>query len=102
MYDGCKCDCMISQGGADERNVPGNTIAVQADMPFSGLTKFGQAFLSKFECSQMPHPVCDNLIFPQIEFLTYIVQVQSRFSYGKKLQASAFLEAFFYLNWLTK
>lgn len=26
-------------------------------MPFSGLTTFGTAFLSKFECSQMPHPV---------------------------------------------
>jgi hypothetical protein len=45
------------KGGSDHRSVPGNTIAVQADMPFSGLTKFGTAFLSKFECSQMPHPV---------------------------------------------
>jgi len=45
------------QSGPDERSVPGNTIAVQADMPFSGLTRFGTAFLSKFECSQMPHPV---------------------------------------------
>lgn len=45
------------QSGTDERSVPGNTIAVQADMPFSGLTTFGTAFLSKFECSQMPHPV---------------------------------------------
>ncbi|PIA38347.1 hypothetical protein AQUCO_02800200v1 [Aquilegia coerulea] len=25
-------------------------------MPFSGLTTFGTAFLSKFQCSQMPHP----------------------------------------------
>lgn len=53
---------MLVQGGADERNVPGNTIAVQADMPFSGLTKFGQAFLAKFECSQMPHPVGYQLL----------------------------------------
>ncbi|PPD84253.1 hypothetical protein GOBAR_DD18803 [Gossypium barbadense] len=45
------------KSGTDERSVPGNTIAVQADMPFSGLTTFGTAFLSKFECSQMPHPV---------------------------------------------
>lgn len=102
MYDGCKCDGMISQGGADERNVPGNTIAVQADMPFSGLTKFGQAFLSKFECSQMPHPVCESLTFTRLEFLTYIMQVQSRFSYGRMMQVSVLLEAFFYLNWLTK
>lgn len=45
------------QSGPDERSIPGNTVAVQADMPFSGLTTFGTAFLSKFECSQMPHPV---------------------------------------------
>jgi hypothetical protein len=29
-------------------------------MPFTGLTKFGGSFLSKFECSQMPHPVRIN------------------------------------------
>ncbi|KAG0554897.1 hypothetical protein M758_12G131500 [Ceratodon purpureus] len=54
---------VVVMGGSDERNVPGNTIAVQADMPFSGLTRFGQAFLSKFECSQMPHPLLDHLTF---------------------------------------
>lgn len=32
-------------------------------MPFSGLTSFGTAFLSKFECSQMPHPVCITSCF---------------------------------------
>lgn len=48
--------CII-QNGPDERSIPGNTVAVQANMPFSGLTTFGTAFLSKFECSQMPHPV---------------------------------------------
>ncbi|KAM3326188.1 hypothetical protein P3S67_001314 [Capsicum chacoense] len=47
--------------GPDERIIPGNTIAVQADMPFSGLTSFGTAFLSKFECSQMPHPLLENI-----------------------------------------
>jgi hypothetical protein len=49
--------CLPSQQGQDERSVPGNTVAVQADMPFNGLTKFGTAFLSKFECSQLPHAV---------------------------------------------
>lgn len=49
-------NCAV-QSGPDERSIPGNTIAVQADMPFSGLTTFGSAFLSKFQCSQMPHPV---------------------------------------------
>ncbi|KAI3786641.1 hypothetical protein L1987_40472 [Smallanthus sonchifolius] len=42
--------------GTDERSIPGNTVAVQADMPFNGLTTFGSAFLSKFQCSQMAHP----------------------------------------------
>lgn len=56
------------QSGPDERCIPGNTIAVQADMAYSGLSSFGTAFLSKFECSQMPHPVwslsCTEYIYP--------------------------------------
>uniref|UniRef100_A0A2N9GLE0 Dynamin-type G domain-containing protein n=1 Tax=Fagus sylvatica TaxID=28930 RepID=A0A2N9GLE0_FAGSY len=51
------------QSGPDDRSIPGNTIAVQADMPFSGLTTFGTAFLSKFECSQMPHPLLEHITF---------------------------------------
>lgn len=49
--------CTRSQSGPDERSIPGNTIAVNAEMPFNGLTTFGGAFLSKFECSQIPHSV---------------------------------------------
>ncbi|CAH1451012.1 unnamed protein product [Lactuca virosa] len=49
--------------GPDERSIPGNTVAVQADMPFNGLTGFGGAFLSKFQCSQMPHPLLDHITF---------------------------------------
>ncbi|VVB07764.1 unnamed protein product [Arabis nemorensis] len=52
---------VVAMSGPDERTVPGNTMAVQADMPFNGLTSFGGAFLSKFECSQMPHPVLDQI-----------------------------------------
>ncbi|XP_028113671.1 EH domain-containing protein 1-like [Camellia sinensis] len=33
----------------NERSILGNTIAINADMPFSGLTTFGGSFLSKFE-----------------------------------------------------
>ncbi|CAK9217756.1 unnamed protein product [Sphagnum troendelagicum] len=54
---------VVVMGGTDERSVPGNTIAVQADMPFSGLSKFGTAFLSKFECSLMPHPLLEHITF---------------------------------------
>ncbi|KAM7280845.1 hypothetical protein ACFE04_007979 [Oxalis oulophora] len=54
---------VVVMSGTDERSVPGNTVAVQADMPFSGLTTFGTAFLSKFECSQMPHPLLEHVTF---------------------------------------
>ncbi|KAL9236270.1 hypothetical protein vseg_010962 [Gypsophila vaccaria] len=52
---------VVIMSGPDERSIPGNTIAVQADMPYSGLTAFGTAFLSKFECSQMPHPLLEHV-----------------------------------------
>ncbi|KAI7746816.1 hypothetical protein M8C21_007723 [Ambrosia artemisiifolia] len=54
---------IVVMGGPDERSVPGNTIAVQADMPFKTLSSFGGAFLSKFECSQMPHPLLEHITF---------------------------------------
>ncbi|KAM7264778.1 hypothetical protein ACFE04_002461 [Oxalis oulophora] len=53
--------CVMS--GHDERTVPGNTIAVTAELPFNGLSTFGGSFLSKFECSQMPHPLLDEITF---------------------------------------
>ncbi|KAH7843971.1 hypothetical protein Vadar_023001 [Vaccinium darrowii] len=49
--------------GPDERSIPGNTVAVQAEMPYSGLTTFGTAFLSKFERSQMPHLLLEHITF---------------------------------------
>ncbi|XAR53830.1 hypothetical protein NMG60_11022523 [Bertholletia excelsa] len=52
---------VVVMSGPDERSIPGNTIAVNAEMPFSGLTTFGGAFLSKFECSQMPHPLLEHI-----------------------------------------
>ncbi|KAJ8527659.1 hypothetical protein K7X08_015110 [Anisodus acutangulus] len=54
---------VVVMNGPDERSIPGNTIAVQANMPFSGLTTFGTSFLSKFECSQMPHPLLEHITF---------------------------------------
>ncbi|XP_057421311.1 EH domain-containing protein 1-like isoform X2 [Lotus japonicus] len=54
---------VVVMSGPDERSIPGNTVAVQEDMPFSGLTTFGSAFLSKFECSQMPHPLLEHITF---------------------------------------
>ncbi|KAK1378689.1 Dynamin-type G domain-containing protein [Heracleum sosnowskyi] len=49
--------------GPDEKNMSGNTVVVRADLPFSGLTTFGGAFLSKFECSQMPHELLEHISF---------------------------------------
>ncbi|CAN1339976.1 EH domain-containing protein 1 [Linum perenne] len=54
---------VVVMSGPDERSIPGNTIAVQADMPYSGLTTFGTTFLSKFECSQMPHSLLEQITF---------------------------------------
>ncbi|KAL2495522.1 EH domain-containing protein 2 [Forsythia ovata] len=54
---------IVVMSGPDGRSIPGNTIAVQADMPFTGLTTFGGSFLSKFECSQMPHPLLEHITF---------------------------------------
>ncbi|XP_047334534.1 EH domain-containing protein 1-like [Impatiens glandulifera] len=54
---------VVVMNGPDERSIPGNTVAVQANMPFSGLTTFGTSFLSKFECSQMSHPLLDHVSF---------------------------------------
>ncbi|KAA8515570.1 hypothetical protein F0562_018819 [Nyssa sinensis] len=55
-------DALLTSG-PDERSIPGNTIAVHAEMPFNGLTTFGGAFLSKFECSQMPNPRLEHITF---------------------------------------
>ncbi|CAM8921448.1 unnamed protein product [Rhodiola kirilowii] len=56
---------VVVMSGPDKRNgpVPGNTIASHAEMPFSGLNIYGGAFLSKFECSQMPHPLLEHITF---------------------------------------
>ncbi|WVZ11754.1 hypothetical protein V8G54_016284 [Vigna mungo] len=54
---------VVVMSGSDERSIPGNTVAVDAGMPFSGLTTFGGSFLSKFQCSQLPHPLLDEITF---------------------------------------
>ncbi|XP_065039482.1 EH domain-containing protein 1-like [Musa acuminata AAA Group] len=53
----------LLNSGPNERTIFGNTIALQTDMPFTGLTKFGTEFLSKFECSQMPHSLLERITF---------------------------------------
>jgi EH domain-containing protein 1 len=48
---------------SEERVIPGNTVAVQEDKPFRGLSKFGTGFLSKFQCSTLPAPLLEKLTF---------------------------------------
>ena len=48
---------------SDDRIVPGNALAVDKDMPFSSLTRFGTEFLNKFQASMCPSPVLDKVYF---------------------------------------
>ena len=43
---------VVVMHGHEPRVTPGQTLAVQSDKPFTGLTSFGSSFLSKFEASQ--------------------------------------------------
>jgi GTPase SAR1 family protein len=47
--------------GTDERNIPGNALAVSHDLPFRGLERFGVSFLNRFEGAQLPSQVLRNI-----------------------------------------
>lgn len=49
--------------GKDERTIPGNALAADASRPFTALTKFGMAFLNKFEASQCQSPILEKITF---------------------------------------
>jgi len=42
---------------------PGNALCVQADKPFRALAKFGNDFMNKFQSSQLPVPILEDLTF---------------------------------------
>ncbi|KAG0248616.1 hypothetical protein BG011_010079 [Mortierella polycephala] len=48
-------------GGSESRVIPGNAAAVAADLPFRGLDRFGQAFLTRFQVSQCPNSLLDSM-----------------------------------------
>jgi EH domain-containing protein 1 len=52
---------VVVMHGPEPRTTPGQTLAVQTDKPFTGLTAFGSSFLSKFEASQ-----CDAKLLEEI------------------------------------
>ncbi|KAI8328155.1 P-loop containing nucleoside triphosphate hydrolase protein [Chlamydoabsidia padenii] len=47
--------------GDEDRVIPGNAAAVNQQLPFQGLNRFGQAFLSRFQVSQTNSPVLENM-----------------------------------------
>ncbi|KAI9247749.1 P-loop containing nucleoside triphosphate hydrolase protein [Sporodiniella umbellata] len=47
--------------GSQDRIIPGNAAAVNQDLPFRGLNGFGQAFLSRFQVSETPSPILENM-----------------------------------------
>ncbi|KAF9427083.1 hypothetical protein BGZ94_005494 [Podila epigama] len=51
---------MDNPTGDNDRIIPGNAAAVSSALPFKGLDKFGQAFLSRFQVSQTSSPVLQN------------------------------------------
>ena len=49
--------------GREERVIPGNALAASADKPFTGLSKYGMAFLNKFEASICASPILEKVTF---------------------------------------
>ncbi|KAF6256286.1 P-loop containing nucleoside triphosphate hydrolase protein [Scenedesmus sp. NREL 46B-D3] len=52
---------VVVQHGLEERRTPGNTLAVQPDKPYQGLSQFGTGFLSRFEGAACPAPLLDSI-----------------------------------------
>ncbi len=46
-----------------ENVIPGNALVVDPNRNFKPLSKFGNAFLNRFQCSQLPNDVLQNLTF---------------------------------------
>ncbi|KAJ1657744.1 hypothetical protein IWQ61_002911 [Dispira simplex] len=47
--------------GPEPKVIPGHAAAVAGGLPFHGLQKFGNNFLSRFQVSQMPHPLLRSM-----------------------------------------
>ncbi|SAL96776.1 hypothetical protein [Absidia glauca] len=45
-----------------DRVIPGNAAAVNQELPFRGLNRFGQSFLSRFQVSQTSSPLLENMM----------------------------------------
>ncbi|KAJ1921497.1 hypothetical protein IWQ60_006740 [Tieghemiomyces parasiticus] len=47
--------------GPEPKVIPGHAAAVAGDMPFQGLQRYGNTFLSRFQVSQLPHPMLKSV-----------------------------------------
>ena len=54
---------MAIMHGPTNSVIPGNTLAVQADKPFTALSKFGNDFLNKFNGAYCNLPILEHLTF---------------------------------------
>eukprot|EP00795_Rhopilema_esculentum_P013549 gene13549-4437_t len=47
--------------GREERVIPGNALVSDTTKQFRTLQSFGNSFLNRFKCSEMPNPVLENM-----------------------------------------
>ncbi|KAK9789563.1 hypothetical protein WJX73_008365 [Symbiochloris irregularis] len=47
--------------GLEERRTPGNTLIVQPDKPYQGLSQYGNGFLAKFEGASCPNKLLEEI-----------------------------------------
>lgn len=52
---------IVVMDGETEGVIPGNALVVDPKKQFRPLSKFGNAFLNRFQCSQLPNPVLDSI-----------------------------------------
>jgi EH domain-containing protein 1 len=52
---------IVVMHGDTEGVVPGNALVVDPKKQFRPLSKFGNAFLNRFQCSHLPNPVLDSI-----------------------------------------
>ena len=51
----------VENGKRQKGVVPGQTLVVDKTKPFRGLSSFGNAFLSRFQCSQLDNPLLNSV-----------------------------------------
>ncbi|ESO10905.1 hypothetical protein HELRODRAFT_109211 [Helobdella robusta] len=52
---------IVVMGGDTEGVVPGNALVVDPKKQFRQLSRFGNAFLNRFQCSTLPNPVLNSI-----------------------------------------